>query len=177
MHPSMHLNYPQFKELFEAIELDTSDAVRRGENHFRTDFYHHRRFQPYPYNNLERLFEMARPKKSKFRSDRNAFRFINFKFSSKERDNFDSWLTKLGNMATKPVYEMLQDDCKLSISYDAENVCFIAALTGKEDSVNEGQSLVVRAKDWDRALMAITYVHTVIFKFERWESAEEDELV
>lgn len=121
------------------------------------------------YPALRTLFEMASKKKKPTQYNGRNVEFVNYKFDKPTKEAFDAWFAAKGNSAINAVFETLQSEHKLSLSYDTESEVFIAAMTGKEDSLNPGKCLTLRSTEWFKAMAACAYVHTVIFSGEVWE--------
>lgn len=120
---------------------------------------------------------MARKTSNRKAKNFNQFRFIPFRFSAQEKKDFNKWLEGGDGVTIPKCHEMLQDDIKISLSWSPDNDCFTAAGTGKEDSLNENRCLTVKSDTWERALFALVYVHTVVFKSGVWEDSDTEELV
>lgn len=103
--------------------------------------------------------------------------FINFKFDKETKAKFDEWYNSKGNTVLQAIFETLQADNKLSVSYDVDNECFIGAMTGKDDSLNKHKCITIRSAEWMRAMAAVAFIHTVLFDGEIWTVSGETDLV
>jgi len=56
--------------------------------------------------------------------------FINIRLSEKQTDEFRVWHEGNGQYVPGYIDEILGAGCKVSLSYDAQNECFVCALTG-----------------------------------------------
>lgn len=130
-----------------------------------------------PYTILRTFFEMAEKKPSRKAVNFRDMTFINFKMTADMKADFDAWYAAKGNGFINAVWETLQSSHKLGLSWDNENDCFIASMTGKEDSMNPSKCLTMRSKDWIKALAACAYVHTVIYSAEVWDDSNTTDLV
>lgn len=120
---------------------------------------------------------MARNKPNKNGRGFAQMEFINMRFTAEEKVNFDAWLAKGEKTTIKAVHSACQNDAKLSISWDAKGECFIGALAGREDGINEGKCITIRSATWERAVFAIAYCAEVVFSGGVWESAEDSGVV
>lgn len=113
-------------------------------------------------------------KKSRFSSN---IEFVNYRMDSETKVVFDAWYTDKKNPFVQAVFETLQNEYKLSLSWDDERECFTAAMTGKEESLNPGKCLTIKSADWAKALAACVYVHTIVFAGEIWEVDTSTDMV
>ena len=120
---------------------------------------------------------MATPKKKRSASFSNQIEFINYKFNQETKAAFEAWYSAKGNTFLQAVYDTLGNSYKLSLSWDSSNDCFIAAMTGREDSLNPHSCITLRSTDWVKALAALAYVHTVVFDGEIWEVQGDTDMV
>jgi len=120
---------------------------------------------------------MASPKRKKTSKFQNNITFVQYKMDKETQKKFNAWYTESGDALLSAVYETLQNENKLSLSWSEDHECFIASMTGKEDSLNSGRCLVMRSKEWYKALAACAYVHIVIFDGEIWDVSDETDLV
>lgn len=169
----LHVFTKAYTELHEELNWQ----VGLGKMPFRLGLARRDGYQIYPCGEIEVLFNMAR--KTDKRSNRrlSTFQFINFKFTAKEKEAFHKWLDKGDDTILPTIHSTLQDDVKMSVSWDMDGDCFIVALTGKPDGVNEDKCLTVRSADWHRGVAAIAYIHTVVFKSGLWEDDETNDLI
>lgn len=118
---------------------------------------------------LERLFFMASKKRKALSKNFSNMEFVNYKFDAETKASFETWYETKSRPFVDAIFETLQAECKLSLSWDDEKECVIAAMTGKEDSLNPGKCLTLRSADWIKAIAACAYVHTIVFSGEIWE--------
>lgn len=130
----------------------------------------------FPMTELERFLDMAGKKPGKNRYNSSAMEFVNFRFSAKEKDDFNAWLAKGDKVTLVAVRTTVQDDNKIGVSWDATNGVYVATLMGKEGSVNEGKCLLIRSAEWERALFACAYVHEVVYSSGVWEVDKDGDL-
>lgn len=154
-----------------------ADGTVSNTFYFRKGLTRSDGYQIYPYNPLERIFEMARNKPNKGSSSYAKMEFINIRLTAAEKIDFDAWLAKGDKTTLKAVHDACQNDAKLSVSWNEKDDCFIAALAGREDGVNEGKCITIRSAQWERAIFAIAYVAQVIFSGGVWENAEDQNIV
>lgn len=103
--------------------------------------------------------------------------FVNFKLNPAEKKDFETWHSEKGNAMLKALHETLEGDYKLSLSYDANNECFIAAMTGRDESLNPNRCITMRSTDWQKALFSLAYINAVIFKYGVWDFESDTDMV
>lgn len=126
---------------------------------------------------LWRIFDMATKKKPASKSTWQQIEFINYKMDKDTKAKFKRWLETPVEARMALVHETLQSDHKFSISWDVNNECFIASLTGKAESLNPNKCISLRAHEWDIALFAVTFVHVVVFSGEIWDVEEAADIL
>lgn len=131
----------------------------------------------YPYARIQEVFDMANKKPSRKNSFQRDIEFINFKFDAATKARFDDWYNTKGNTVLQAIFETLQAENKMSISWDDSSDCFIASMTGKPESLNKGKCITIRSAEWMRALSAVAFIHIVLFDGEIWEVSGETDLV
>ena len=131
----------------------------------------------YPYAALRTLFDMANKKQSRKPAFVSNITFINYRMDKPTKDQFNAWFSTKGNTVVDAIFETLQADHKLSISWDPDNEVFIAAMTGKETSLNAGKCLTMRSGEWFKAMAALAYIHTVVYAGEIWDVEQETDMV
>lgn len=131
----------------------------------------------YPYARIQEVFDMAAKKGSKNRTPFGNVEFINFKFDRETKEKFEQWYASKGNTVIQGIFETIQAEYKLSVSYDSQNECFIASMTGKEDSLNPNKCIVIRSSEWMRALAGVAFVNIVLFDGEIWEASGETDML
>lgn len=120
---------------------------------------------------------MANKKPNSKRTPFGNVEFINYKFDKETKQQFETWYSSKGETVLKAIFETLQGDYKMSISYDEANECFIASMTGKETSLNKDKCIVIRSAEWMRALSACAFVNIVLFDGEIWDASGETDMV
>lgn len=168
-----NVGFSTFRQLYLTHRGYLSSGDTSLDFYFRKGLMRSDLSQVYPYNPLERLFEMARSKPNKNARSFGTLEFINIRLAANEKIDFDAWLAKGDKTTLKAVHQACQNDAKLSISWDGKNDAFIAALTGREDGINEGKCITIRSATWERAVFAIAYVSEVMFSGGVWESTED----
>lgn len=130
-----------------------------------------------PFHFMESLFDMAAKKRGSKQSRFGNVAFVSYKMDAETKKEFDAWYLSKGNTMIGALQETLEAENKISLSYDDDGECYIASMTGKETSLNAGKCLVLRSADWQRALFALAYVHTVVFDGETWDASTESDMV
>lgn len=120
---------------------------------------------------------MAQKKPGKKRTPFGNVAFINYKFDKETKARFDTWYNSKGDTVLQAIFETLQGEHKISVSWDADNECFIGSMTGKEDSLNPNKCITIRSAEWMRAMAAVAFIHTVVFDGEIWDASEETDIV
>jgi len=175
------MSTPYSLEDFRFDFLRAATFVRRFRHPMHTLQFIDHDFQPMrqtvPYWQLQKVLDMPAVKKGRKNKFANDMEFINYKLDAETRRAFDDWYNSKGNTVVQAIFETLQADNKLSLSYDPDNECYIAAMTGRPESLNPGKCMTLRSADWMKALAAVSYVHTVVFDGEIWEVSGESDLV
>lgn len=100
--------------------------------------------------------------------------FVNRNLLTEEADNFKKWEKSISSESGTLISQVMLDEYKLSITYDDNNECFIATLTGKDDQRNNpNKALSARSDDWYEAIMLALYKHLVLFSGNKWAGATQ----
>lgn len=123
------------------------------------------------------IFDMATKKKSTSKTPWQQVEFINYKMDKETKNKFKKWLEITAPERMLLIHETLQSDYKFSLSWDVNNECFIASLTGKSESLNPNKCISLRAHEWDTALFAVAFVHSFVFASEIWDAEESTDIL
>lgn len=100
---------------------------------------------------------------------------VSSKLTDEELLAFDQWLPKNEKNIWRTLTEILLDDIKLGVSWDAYNDCFVSSFTGKGDrQTNTGRCLMSRSSDWQEAIAINIFKHLEIYKRGKWENRNAD---
>jgi len=130
-----------------------------------------------PYFRIQEVLDMATKNPKKNRSNFGDVEFVNFKFDKDTKAQFQAWFETKGNTVIEAIFNTLQADNKMSVSYDNQNDCFIGSMTGKDGSLNPKKCLTIRSSEWFKAMAACAYVHTIIFDGEIWNVEDSTDMV
>jgi len=108
-------------------------------------------------------------KSSKPASNWGTIEFVNITLTSEQAKSFKTWFKAQAEMVVDLLGQIMVNHYRVSCNWDDNNQCFIATLTGKQDSgVNESKALSARSDDWYEALALVSYKHLVIFEGKAW---------
>lgn len=100
--------------------------------------------------------------------------FVSRNLLSEEADDFKKWEKGVSAESGSLISQVMLDDYKLSVTYDDNNECFIATLTGKDDQRhNSNKALSARSDDWYEAIMMTLYKHLVLFSGTKWSGSSQ----
>jgi len=131
----------------------------------------------HPWSLMQEILDMATKKPGKKRTPFGNVEFVNYKLDAETKARFDTWFNSKGSTVVDAIFETLQGEHKLSVSWDDANECFIASMTGKEDSLNKNKCITIRSAEWFRAQACCAFIHTVIFEGEIWDVSAETDMV
>lgn len=98
--------------------------------------------------------------------------FVNIRLTDDQKKEFDGWSKEQGEELASTIAICMANNGKLSVSWDAQNACFIASLTCKDEkSVNMDHCITSRSSDWFEALTLTVFKIDVILKDKPWSSA------
>lgn len=120
---------------------------------------------------------MATKKRRGLQSTLGELTFINYKFDAETKTAFEKWFAAKEPLFTNAIFDTLRGEYKLSLSWDEDKECVIAAMTGKDESLNPKKCLTIRSADWVKAIAACAYVHTVVFSGEIWDVDTSTDMV
>lgn len=89
--------------------------------------------------------------------------YINLRVSAGERADFDGWSQAEGEAIYAYLDDCLTEGLKYGHSYDAENSCYIATLTGGGCLMDPARYvLLARGATWWESLALLMYKHEVL---------------
>lgn len=98
------------------------------------------------------------------------WKFVNINLSAADTEKFTQFYSEYADSTYEQLAEVVSDGYKLSLSYDIENVCFIAALSGtKNTTLNKGRTITARSSDNLEAISLLLFKHLVMCNSEEWE--------
>lgn len=89
--------------------------------------------------------------------------FLNARLDGEHKERFQDWFSSEGSRVWQALDDVLSEGVKVSLSFDAENSAYVAALTGrlclslKQRWVAQG-----RASTWEEAVAVVLYKHFVL---------------
>ena len=100
----------------------------------------------------------------------NQVEFINRNLLEEEKKSFTTWAKAETERIPDLLGQIMVDDYKVSCTWNDQNQCYIATLTGKEDcKFNPHKALSARSDDWFEALAMVTFKHLILFRSGKWE--------
>lgn len=104
----------------------------------------------------------------------NKIEFVNRNLDADEGEKFKVWAKGVDNESGTLISEIMVDDYKLSVTYDDNNECFIATITGKDEQRhNPNKALSARSDNWYEAVMMALYKHLVLFGGGKWSGGTQ----
>ena len=89
--------------------------------------------------------------------------FLNLKLDDGDKERFVEWQQQSGADVWKLLDDAMIDGVKFSLSYDAENECYIATFTGRLiPAHNTRYAASARAATWEEASALLCYKHFVL---------------
>lgn len=113
-------------------------------------------------------------KQNKQAASWNKIEFITRSMDETEAASFKQWVKSVDKEASTMIQDAMLDDYKLSVTWDDNNECFIATLTGKQEQrSNADKALSSRSDDWYEAIMLTLYKHHVLFNGGKWSGSSQ----
>lgn len=89
--------------------------------------------------------------------------FLNMKLDDADKERFDGWLVENASRVGSALEDALNEGIKFSLSYDAENECYIATFTGKLIPAHDTRyAASARAGTVNEGIALIVYKHFVL---------------
>lgn len=102
--------------------------------------------------------------------------FVRIELSTEHRKAFTKWLKDEGEHVLPRLFEILQDDYKMSVSHDGDRNTYIATFTRKgEVFPNTHCCLSARHDTFDAAIALLIYKHDLLCTENDWSSATDVE--
>lgn len=100
---------------------------------------------------------------------------INYTLDSEEKKRFQKWLIERGAELTVEIADLISEDWKTSITYDANNATYILAATQKAET-NENYNVCVTARhaEWYTGLALLVFKIKIILKGDALKNARKD---
>jgi len=96
--------------------------------------------------------------------------FVNRNLTADEAKEFTAWVKKENERIPDMLGQIMVNEYKVSCTWNDQNQCYIATLTGKEDcKFNPYKALSARSDDWFEALAMAAYKHLILFSGKAWE--------
>lgn len=101
--------------------------------------------------------------------------FVEVRLGNAEKNHFHQWMEQDQETLGIELGTFISNDHKLSVSWDDQNVCFVASATCRdESSVNHNCCITSRSQDWFEAIMLTLYKATVLLGDKAWQSQSSD---
>lgn len=118
---------------------------------------------------------MARGKKAAQNKFGN-MEFIRFELTAEDRKNLIVWAKKEHANFDDLLHTIMQQNHKVSFSFNSQNDSYICSVTGKpEDCDNAERCFTSHAKSYSQAAWVALYKYHVVWKAGVWESVDPDE--
>lgn len=102
----------------------------------------------------------------KYQSD---WKFVNIALSTADERDFTDWFARERNNFIAMLEDLMANTYKLSLSYDFDNTCFIATVSGtKSSTINAGSSISARSDDFLESICLVLYKHYVMCEGKDW---------
>ena len=102
--------------------------------------------------------------------------FVQVSLDEAHRDEFDQWAGETGTAIYRELTDALVCGLKFTLSYDGQNQCYIASLTGRPD-VNGVRAftccLSARAGTFEDAIAVLIYKHASLLHYDWWDAVNE----
>ncbi len=124
---------------------------------------------------LERQLLMARGKKP-VGGFNNSVTFVRGELNAEDKKHLVTWCAKPPRPIDDMLIQVLQENHKVSYSFNATNDSFICSVTGKPDDCNNANMCYTsHAKDPIKALWVAMYKYFVIWEGKTWEHSSDEE--
>lgn len=98
------------------------------------------------------------------------WQFVNINLSVQDQKSFGEWFADHETEILPMLSEVNADGYKFSISYDFDNECFIAALSGtKNTTENGGCTITARSSEWIESIGLVLFKHVVMCHTGSWQ--------
>lgn len=95
--------------------------------------------------------------------------FIDLRLSKADEARFVEWFSKNEQNIPDLLHRVNTDAYKFSISYDFDNDCFIATLSGtRHASINKNSTISGRSAEWLEAIGLVLFKHMVMCEEKEW---------
>lgn len=96
--------------------------------------------------------------------------FVTINLSADDGKKFNGWKETLGDVWADEFATYVSNGFKVGLTWDNNNACFIASLTGKEEgSKNYNCCLTARSQEWVEALQLVHFKASVFCADGRWQ--------
>jgi len=102
--------------------------------------------------------------------------FVQVSVNDAHREEFDLWLSEVGEGVWTELIDALGGGLKLTLSYDGPNMCYIASLTGRPDLNGERAftaCLSGRGGTFEEAIAVLVYKHVALLHYDWWDAVNE----
>lgn len=102
--------------------------------------------------------------------------FVQVSLDEAHREEYDLWLSEAGPSVWRELDDALGVGLKLSVSYDGQNQCYIATLTGRPDVGGVRTftcCLSARGGTFEEAVAVLIYKHASLLHYDWWDAVNE----
>lgn len=101
--------------------------------------------------------------------------FVDIRLDNKAKTHFNQWMEQGNDEISLLLATFVSNDHKLSLSWDDQNVCFVASATCKdEQSPNHNCCISSRSQDWFEAIALTLYKASVLLGETPWTDVKND---
>jgi|SRR5664279_1210551 len=95
--------------------------------------------------------------------------FVTINLTEADQKKFAGWISGIVEEWPTLFSQLIADGYKVGVTWDDNNACFIASLTGKvEGEVNYNKCIVARSSEWHEALQLLHYKHLIVCAAGDW---------
>ena len=102
--------------------------------------------------------------------------FVQVSIDDAHRDEFDLWLSEIGDGVTRELDDAVGSGLKFSLAFDGQNQCYIATFTGRPDIIGQRAftcALSARGGTLSEAIAVLIYKHVPLLHYDWWDAVNE----
>ena len=102
--------------------------------------------------------------------------FVQVTIDEAHKDEFEQWASETGPAIYRELTDALASGLKFTLSYDGQNQCYIASLTGRPDTDGNRAftcCLSARAGTFEDAIAVLMYKHCSLLHYDWWDAVNE----
>ena len=99
--------------------------------------------------------------------------FVQVSIDEAHREEFDLWLSETGEGVYRELDDAVGSGLKFTMAYDGSNLCYIASLTGRPDTLGVRTftcCLSGRAGTFAEAIAVLMYKHCALLHYDWWDA-------